>query len=152
MSQGRLPLVPGSQSTREALREAAAESGPQAHAAHSGLYVGAALLSASGAVYKGCNVENAAYPLGGCAEEAAIAAGVLAEGRAFRIAELAVRATDAAGKTVAISPCGGCRQRIYEFAANGSTLIHFDWPVGQVRSLSIGELLPCAFQLPPGGP
>lgn len=147
MTDSRPPLEPGTAATREALLAAAAAAGPRAHAKYSRLHVGAAALSVSGRVYTGCNVEYAAYPLGACAEAVAIAAGVLAEGAGFRIAEIAVCATGATGRPVAISPCGGCRQRIFEFAAGEDTPVHFNWPASQPRSMGIGELLPCAFEL-----
>lgn len=143
----RTSLARGTESARKALSDAAAAAGPQAHAAHSRLHVGAAVLSVSGGVYAGCNVENAAYPLGTCAEAAAIAAGVLAEGSSFRIAEAAIWAVGASGRPVAISPCGGCRQRLFELASDQDVLVHFDWPAGRSISMSIGELLPCAFEL-----
>ena len=147
MTDRRTVLQPGTAATREALLAAAAAAGPRAPATYAGLHVGAAALSMSGNVYTGCNVENAAYPLGACAGAAAIAAGVLAEGAGFRIAEMAVWAAGAGGRLVAISPCGGCRQRIFEFAAGQDTPVHFNWPASQPRSMGIGELLPCAFQL-----
>ncbi len=147
MTDRRTALQPGTAATRKALLAAAAAAGPRAHATYSGLHVGAAALSVSGNVYTGCNVENAAYPLGACAEAAAIGAGVLAEGTGFRIAEIAVWAAGADGRPVAISPCGGCRQRIFEFAADQDTPVHFNWPASQPRSMGIGELLPCAFGL-----
>ncbi len=99
-------------------------------------------------MYRGANVENAAYPLGNCAETSAIAAGVAAEGAKFRIAEIAVWATDGAGKVLAASPCGGCRQRIHELAVDGNVRVHFPWQGGETRSASINELLPFAFFLP----
>lgn len=147
MTDHPLPLAPGTAATRKALLAAAEAAGAQAHAAYSGLHVGAAVLSASGGVYAGCNVENAAYPLGSCAEAGAIAAGVLAEGAAFRIAEVAVWAAGKSGGPVAISPCGGCRQRIFEHATGEGALVHFAWRSGGLRSMSVGELLPCAFEL-----
>ena len=150
MTDSQVPLKPGTAASREALLSAAAAAAPQAHAVYSGLRVGAAALSAAGRVYTGCNVENAAYPLGACAEAGAIAAGVLAEGAGFRIAEMAVWAAGPGRRSVAISPCGGCRQRIFEFAIGRDVPVHFDWPVGQPRSMSIGELLPCAFALSSG--
>lgn len=110
--------------------------------------MGAAVRAASGAVYRGSNVENAAYPLGNCAETSAIAAGVQAEGIAFRIAEIAVWATDRNGAVLASSPCGGCRQRIQEFAVDGRVKIHFPWQGGEVRTAPLDELLPYAFFLP----
>jgi cytidine deaminase len=134
--------------TRDSLIAAARGSCGQAHAPYSGVRVGAALRAASGAVYRGCNVENAAYPLGNCAESSAIAAGVQAEGAAFRIAEIAVWATDDAGRILAASPCGGCRQRMLEFAADSRMTIHFPWQDDSVRSATLDELLPLAFTLP----
>ncbi len=119
-----------------------------AHAPYSGIHVGAAIRSAAGATYTGANVENAAYPLGNCAEASAIAAGVRAEGTRFRIAETAVWAIDRNGSEIAISPCGGCRQRIREFAVDGNVKVHFPWRDGSVRSASVDELLPYAFELP----
>jgi cytidine deaminase len=124
----------------------------QAHSPYSGIRVGAAIRSASGSEYLGTNVENAAYPLGNCAETSAIAAGVQSEGAAFRIAEIAVWATDRDGRTLACSPCGGCRQRISELAVNGAVSIHFPWHEGEIRAVSLDELLPFAFFLPAGPP
>ncbi len=122
----------------------------QSHSPYSGVCVGAAIRAASGAVYLGTNVENAAYPLGNCAEVSAISAGIQSEGAAFRIAELAVWATDRSGGTIAASPCGGCRQRIREHAASGAVAIHFPWREGETRTASLDELLPFAFFLPAG--
>jgi cytidine deaminase len=137
-------------SPRETLIAAARGCCRQAHAPYSGIRVGAAVRSADGAVYLGTNVENAAYPLGNCAETSAIAAGVQAEGAAFRIAEIAVWATDRDDRTLASSPCGGCRQRIREFAANGAVAIHFSWREGRVETVALDDLLPFAFFLPAG--
>ena len=81
-----------------------------AHAPYSKFKVGAALRSTSGAVYAGCNVENVAYPEGTCAEAGAIAA--MIAGGDKRIAEIAV----IADSPQPVSPCGGCRQKIAEFA------------------------------------
>ena len=136
----------------ESLMAAARASCRQSHAPYSGIRVGAAICAASGAVYVGTNVENAAYPLGNCAEASAIAAGVQSEGKDFRITELAVWATDRDGGTIAASPCGGCRQRIMEFASGGSVAIHFPWQSGAIRSVTIAELLPFAFTLPSSQP
>ena len=132
----------------EPLIALARETCAKAHAPYSGIHVGAAIRSASGALYSGSNVENAAYPLGNCAEASAIGAGVRAEGKTFRIAETAVWALDREGRAVAISPCGGCRQRIHEFAENTRVRIHFPWENGEVRTASVNELLPYAFELP----
>ena len=133
---------------RESLTAIARAACESAHAPYSGIQVGAAIRSVTGATYTGTNVENAAYPLGNCAEVSAIAAGVQAEGARFRIAETAVWASDRDGRAIAISPCGGCRQRIREFAANGRAKVHFPWQGGSVRTATIDELLPYAFELP----
>jgi cytidine deaminase len=135
-------------SQRDALFAAARETSARAHAPYSGVHVGAAIRAASGALYRGCNVENAAYPLGNCAEASAIAAGVEAEGGAFRIAETAVWATGPDGQPLAASPCGGCRQRIREFAVDGAVMVHFPSEGGAVRTATLDELLPHAFTLP----
>lgn len=138
--------------SRDSILDAAREAARQAYAPYSGVHVGAAVRSASGAVYFGANVENAVYPLGNCAEVSAIAAGVQSEGAAFRIAEVAVWATNRDGGPIAASPCGGCRQRIKEFAADGAVKIHFPWQAGEIRTATISELLPFAFSLPASQP
>jgi len=139
--------APGSVRARKDLLAAAAEAAARGRGPYSTLKVGAAVLSAAGRIYRGCNVENAAYPLGACAETAAIAAGVLAEGDAFRIAAAAVWAQDADGTPLPVSPCGGCRQRISELAAGPDVLVHFCWPGTEPCSMRIDDLLPCAFAL-----
>jgi cytidine deaminase len=133
---------------RDALIALARETCATAHAPYSGIHVGAAIRSEAGALYSGSNVENAAYPLGNCAESSAIAAGVRAEGTRFRIAETAVWALDRQGSVFAAAPCGGCRQRIREFAVGGDVAVHFPSQDGAVRTASIDELLPYAFELP----
>jgi len=133
---------------RESLVALASEACRNAYAPYSGIHVGAAIRSATGALYTGTNVENAAYPLGNCAEASAIAAGVRAEGGGFSIAETAVWALDDRGRTIAISPCGGCRQRLREFAVDGNVSVHFPWRDGHMHTASVDELLPYAFELP----
>lgn len=132
------------------LMAAARAAARGAYAPYSGLHVGAAVRAVSGAVYAGCNVENAAFPLGNCAEASAIAAGVQAEGPQFRIAAVAVHAEDRYGHTQAVSPCGGCRQRISEFARDDQVRVQFPWRDGAVATLTLAELLPCSFVLPDG--
>lgn len=109
-----------------------------AYAPYSGLRVGAAVRSASGRVYVGCNVENAAFPEGTCAEAGAIAAMVTAG--ETRLVEVAV----IAGGPVPIPPCGGCRQKLAEFGDEDVpvTMAALD---GQVRVMTLAELLPGAF-------
>jgi cytidine deaminase len=136
---------------RDALVAAAREACASAHAPYSGIHVGAAIRSRLGTIYSGSNVENAAYPLGNCAETSAIATGVRAEGARFAIAETAVWAVDRDGNPFAISPCGGCRQRIREFAVDGAVNVHFPWQGGELRTATVDELLPFAFELPGSG-
>ena len=120
------------------LLAAARAAQANAHAPYSSFPVGAALRTPSGAVFACCNVENAAYPLGTCAEAGAIAAMVAAGEQAIDVI-----LTVADGDVLA-TPCGGCRQRIREFA-NGSTVIHVAGPDGVRKSYTIDELLPDAF-------
>jgi cytidine deaminase len=110
----------------------------RAYAPYSGLRVGAALRGAGGKLYGGCNVENAAYPQGICAEVAAIAA-MVADGER-QIVEAAVMSEGEA----LIAPCGGCRQSLREFAS-GAVPIHLCGPEGVRRTVTLGELLPMAF-------
>lgn len=109
-----------------------------AHAPYSGFSVGAALRTRAGSVHAGCNVENAAYPEGTCAETGAIAAMVAAGGR--DIVELWV----VADGPEPVSPCGGCRQRIAEFA-DPEAVIVLAGPEGERRRTTLGALLPDAF-------
>ncbi|WP_395794554.1 cytidine deaminase [Aquimonas sp.] len=126
------------------LAAAAKLAAQQAYAPFSQFYVGCAIRSQRGAVYRGCNVENSAYPLGGCAERHAIAAGVQAEGPDFRIADLVVLAFDREQQAQQAAPCGGCRQQIFELGPDARVnFIANDAP----RCLHIGELLPFGFRL-----
>ncbi|HEV2557598.1 MAG TPA: cytidine deaminase [Microvirga sp.] len=122
----------------DTLFEAAKAMLDKAYAPYSRFRVGAALRTPSGAVFAGCNVENAAYPQGACAETGAISSMVAAGER--RIAEILVIG-DGEGLC---TPCGGCRQRIREFAAP-DTPIHIAGPEGIRRRLTLGELLPHSF-------
>ncbi|THD44981.1 MAG: cytidine deaminase [Bradyrhizobium sp.] len=121
-----------------ALFSAAKAAQASAYAPYSRFKVGAAIRTAGGAVYSGCNVENAAYPQGACAEAAAIAAMALAGER--RIADILVIGD---GKDLC-TPCGGCRQRIREFA-DASTRIHVAGPEGVRKTFTLEELLPHSF-------
>jgi len=109
-----------------------------AYAPYSRFKVGAALRSESGAIFSGCNVENAAYPQGSCAEAGAIAAMALAGER--RIAEILVIG-DGEGLC---TPCGGCRQRIREFA-DARTWVYVAGPDGVRAAFALNELLPESF-------
>jgi cytidine deaminase len=110
----------------------------RAYCPYSHYRVGAAIRTESGAVIVGCNVENAAYPLGSCAEAGAIAAMVAAGERS--IAEIVV-VTD--GDTPG-TPCGGCRQRLREFAAAGVP-VHCVSASGATLTMTMAELLPHSF-------
>jgi len=131
--------------TNDALIAQARQAARNAYAPYSRVRVGAAVRSQTGQVYLGCNVENAAYPLGVCAETAAIAGGVQAEGGAFRIAEVAVWGETDAASPLVISPCGGCRQRIREFAQGVEVSVHFRAATDAWVVMSIDELLPQPF-------
>jgi cytidine deaminase len=99
---------------------------------------GAALRGGNGKLYGGCNVENAAYPQGTCAEASAISV-MVADGEK-RIAEILVLGS---GPEI-ITPCGGCRQRLREFAAD-DTPVHLCDPTGVRRTMTFGELYPLSF-------
>ncbi|MCK0167118.1 cytidine deaminase [Jannaschia sp. S6380] len=120
------------------LREAALSVRGNAHAPYSGFKVGAAIRAASGRVYRGCNVENVAYPEGTCAEAGAIAA-MVAEGET-RLAEVYV----VAGSPAPVPPCGGCRQKLAEFGA-GDVAVTLATVDGAERATTIAALLPGAF-------
>lgn len=125
-------------SAPEFLVHAATEAHARAYCPYSGYHVGAAIRTGSGAVITGCNVENASYPLGTCAEAGSIAAMLLSGERV--IAEMVV-VTDGDEPG---TPCGGCRQRIREFAGP-DVLIHSVSATGQVLSRTLDELLPHSF-------
>lgn len=120
------------------LIKAAREAMERAYAPYSRFKVGAAIRADNGRIYSGCNVENAAYPEGTCAEAGAIAAMVVDGGRF--IAEMAV--IGAGDKLV--TPCGGCRQRIREFAGP-DVQIHVCGPEGVRSSFALRDLLPSSF-------
>jgi cytidine deaminase len=114
----------------------------RAYCRYSGYAVGAALLDERGHVHVGCNVENAAFPQGSCAETGAIAA-MVAEG-GERIVAIAV--AGGSDRVTACTPCGGCRQRINEFADGNTRVIVID-DDDEWHSYSIDELLPHSFHL-----
>lgn len=109
-----------------------------AYAPYSHFAVGAAVLSANGKIYAGCNVENISYPCGTCAEAGAIAAMNANGGRLIK--DIVVVAD---GDSL-ISPCGACLQRIFEFA-DAETTVHLADLTGIKQSLKITELLPVSF-------
>ena len=128
--------------SNEQLIDKAKEAREQAYCHYSGYSVGAAIVDDQGALHLGCNVENAAYPLGNCAEAAAIAAMLQQGGK--RIARIAVAGGRA--EITACTPCGGCRQRIHEFADAATVIIVLD-DSGEWHEYTIAELLPASFHL-----
>jgi len=115
------------------LLERADEIATRAYAPYSRFLVGCALLMRDGKVIEGVNVENAAYPLGVCAERAAFSRAIV-EG--YRPGDFAVAAVTA-------SPCGGCRQWLYEMGVDRVVFRN----AGEVRTMSPAELLPDSFEL-----
>jgi len=120
------------------LFDAARRAQAHAHAPYSRFPVGAALLTRSGAIFAGCNVENAAYPDGSCAETGAIAA-MVAQGER-EITHMLVMGDG----VTPLTPCGACRQRIAEFGTP-QTLIYGATRDDHGEAMTLGELLPHAF-------
>ena len=112
-----------------------------ASAPYSKFRVGAALLTADGKIFRGCNVENASYGLTVCAERVALLSAIAAGERAFRAVAVVTDAEEPA------TPCGPCRQLLWEYAGDiPVTLSNLD---GVVRTFRLSELLPYAFTLDP---
>ena len=111
----------------------------KAYAPYSKFLVGAAVRDERGQIHGGCNIENAAYPQGWCAETSAIAAMIMSGGHA--ITEMAVIGTG----DLLCTPCGGCRQKIREFA-KGNVKIHMCGEDGKLKqTFTLDELLPASF-------
>lgn len=121
---------------KQKLFEAALDARANAYAPYSGYKVGAAVLSPTGEVFAGCNVENEVYPLGQCAERVAIQA-LVASGETRFEALILVTENGA-------TPCGACRQVMAEFGAPKS-VVYIANKDGVIRETSVGELLPDAF-------
>ncbi len=126
----------------EELINQAVEVRERAYSRYSGYSVGAALVDDQGDVHTGCNVENASFPQGSCAETGAIAAMVAAGGT--RIVAIAV--AGGSDRITTCTPCGGCRQRISEFA-DGETRVILIAEDDEWHSYGIDELLPHSFKL-----
>ncbi len=129
-----------SDSVRERLLRSARKAMKNAYAPYSNFRVGAAILTASGKIYPGCNVENASYGMTNCAERTAIFAAVAESGPKIEVVAVAV--TNNHG--VPCSPCGACRQVIYEFGPEAT--VFFQGSEGWKQS-DIRELLPEGFRL-----
>ena len=118
---------------------AARKAMSKAYAPYSNFPVGAAIRTSDGRVYSGCNIENASYPEGWCAETTALGHYVMDGGG--EIAEIAV----VAERMDRITPCGGCRQRLAEFSRTDTKLYLCD-QAGVVETVTIGDILPFAFE------
>jgi cytidine deaminase len=117
---------------------AAREAMAKCHAPYSKFPVGAAIRTEDGRIFAGANIEVASYPEGWCAETTALGHYVMGGGG--RITEIAV----VAEKMPRITPCGGCRQRLAEFAGPDA-LLHLCDETGVVQTLTMGEVLPLGF-------
>ena len=133
-----MPDLPITDDRMHALVDAARSARERAYAPYSRFKVGAALLDEQGRIHAGCNVENAAYPQGQCAEASAIAHLVLAGGTRI----LAAVVVGVAPQPV--TPCGGCRQRLREFAADDLPVWAADLQSVRGR-YTLGGLLPASF-------
>ena len=134
-------LTPPDDSLAQAMASlllAARAARERAYAPYSHFAVGAALLDEQGRVHAGCNVENAAYPQGQCAEASAIAHLVLAGGSRIVAAVVVGVADDP------VTPCGGCRQRLREFASDDAPVWAADLQAVRAR-YTLGQLLPASF-------
>ncbi len=125
---------------RERLLEAARRAMKNAYAPYSKFKVGAALLTATGEVFLGCNVENASYGMSNCAERTAIFSAVAQLGPKMEIRAIAV----VNNHDAPCSPCGACRQVIYEFGPEA--IVYFQSSSGP-KELPITDLLPHGFRL-----
>ena len=124
--------------TVERLFQAARDAQARAYVPYSRFKVGAAILTPSGAVHRGCNVENAAYPVGSCAEASAISAMVGAGERGIE------PILECGEGDHLVTPCGACRQRIREFAGP-DTPVHIAGPQGLRATFTLNEILPQSF-------
>ena len=126
--------------TDQELIDAALAVREKAYCPFSGFYVGAALLDDQGRMHIGCNVENASYPQGNCAETGAVGAMIAAGGKTI----VTIAVAGGKEKVTACTPCGGCRQLIAEFADDQTRIIVIDddddW-----HTYTMSELLPARF-------
>lgn len=125
-------------SSDQALFEAAEAVRAKAYAPYSNFQVGVAILADDGNIYSGCNVENAAYPVGNCAEPSAIAAMLAGGGKRIR------RIYVTGPGSTPVTPCGGCRQRIREFADPDVEVISHGVD-GEPLVQTLEQLLPHSF-------
>jgi cytidine deaminase len=130
--------------TRERLLRSARKVMKNAYAPFSNFRVGAAILTAKGQVFTGCNVENSSYGMTNCAERTAIFSAIAKSGPELEIAAVAVIGSPDNNHEVPCSPCGACRQVIYEFGPRA--LDFYQGKKGPKQSL-IADLLPEGFRL-----
>ena len=123
---------------QQKLLEAASQAQGHAYAPYSKFLVGSAVLDEQGRIHAGCNVENAAYPQGTCAEAGALSAMVLSGGRKLRAVVVVGDGEEL------VTPCGGCRQKLREFASRDTPVLVADRQ-GIRRSFTLDELLPSSF-------
>ncbi len=129
------------ESERQQLIETATQALESAYAPYSQFRVGAAVLTTGGKIFAGCNVENASYGLSMCAERNAIANAIIGAGKdTIKIEAIAVTNS----KQVSCSPCGACRQVIWEFGQDAEVIF---WGDEGWQSSTIKELLPQGFSL-----
>ncbi len=128
--------------TDQELIDAALAVRENAYCPYSGFKVGAALVDDQGQMHVGCNVENAAYPQGNCAETTAIGAMVAAGGKTI----VTIAVAGGSDAVTACTPCGGCRQRINEFADAQTRVIVIDDDDGW-HTYTMEELLPASFHM-----
>ena len=126
---------------KQQLIEAATKALDSSYAPYSQFRVGAAVLTDKGNIFPGCNVENASYGLSMCAERNAIASAIIGEGKdTMSIKAIAV----ANSQQVSCSPCGACRQVIWEFGQDVEVIF---WGAKGWQNSTIKELLPVGFAL-----
>ena len=123
---------------KQRLIEAARAMLDRAYAPYSKFRVGAAILTEAGNMYTGCNVENASYGVTNCAERTAIFSAVAAEGPSMKLRAVAVLNS----QTMACSPCGACRQVIYEFGPKALVIYQGN---GSLNEATTEQLLPAGF-------
>jgi len=123
---------------RQQLIEAAMVMLDRSYAPYSNFHVGSAVITEAGNTYSGCNVENASYGITICAERSAIFAAVAAEGPAMKVRALVVLNS----QTIPCSPCGACRQVIYEFGPKALVIYQGD---GKLTEATAEQLLPAGF-------